>query len=269
MRAGASFVASPSPPLDRRRGAFSVLNMKKASLLAGLIMVLVFIASAQASVTMLGTRIIYPADASEQALRFSNPDDHPNLVQVWLDDGRSGDAHALSSPFLVIPPVFRVEPHGGQMVRLSYVGAALPQDRESLFFLNFLQVPALKADSVGENQLVLTVRSRMKLFYRPTALASEADAARAPDGLAFSIDSTGSAATVVVDNSSAYHVVVQQATLLQGEQQQALARATVISPFQQLRWPLTRVPVERSDLRMQLRIVNDFGAEVVRDYPLH
>lgn len=83
-------------------------------------MVLVFIASAQASVTMLGTRIIYPADASEQALRFSNPDDHPNLVQVWLDDGRSGDAHALSSPFLVIPPVFRVEPHGGQMVRLSY-----------------------------------------------------------------------------------------------------------------------------------------------------
>lgn len=235
-------------------------------------MVLVFIASAgaHASVTMLGTRVIYPADAGEQALRFSNPDDHPNLVQVWIDDGRAGaaDTDALPSPFLVVPPVFRVEPRGGQVVRLSYVGMALPQDRESLFFLNFLQVPALKADSVGDNQLVLTVRSRMKLFYRPASLASEADAARAPDALAFSIESTDTAASVVVHNASPYHVVVQQAALLVAGQEQVLTRATVISPFQQLRWPLARVPADVSSLRVQLRVVNDVGVEVLHDYPL-
>lgn len=236
-------------------------------------MVLVFIASADAhaSVTMLGTRAIYPASAGEQALRFSNPDDHPNLVQIWLDDGRTGatdGAENLPSPFLVIPPVFRMEPRSGQVVRLSYVGATLPQDRESLFFLNFLQVPALKAGSVGDNQLVLTVRSRMKVFYRPAGLDSEADAARAPDALSFAIDNAGAGANMVVRNASAYHVVLQQAALLVNGQPQALVRATLIRPFQELRWPLPQMPVELSRLRMQLRIVNDVGVEVVRDYPV-
>ena len=97
-------------------------------------MLLVFLLSAHASasVTMLGTRVIYPADAGEQVLRFSNPDDHPTRVQLWLDDGHAGRPDGQASPFLVIPPVFRIEPHGGQVVRLSYIGAALPQDRESL-----------------------------------------------------------------------------------------------------------------------------------------
>ncbi|ALU88652.1 putative pili assembly chaperone protein [Herbaspirillum rubrisubalbicans M1] len=228
-------------------------------------------AGAHASVTMLGTRVIYPASASDQALRFSNPDDHPNLVQVWLDDGHTENAAPGPSPFMVIPPVFRVEPRGGQVVRLSYVGAALPQDRESLFFLNFLQVPALKADSVGENQLVLTVRSRMKLFYRPLGLDNEEEAARAPDALTFVIEpaGAGAGASIVARNASAYHVVLQQAALLSDGQPQELASATMIGPFEELRWPLAQTPADRTGLRLQLRIVNDVGVEIVRDYPLH
>ncbi|WP_044531139.1 fimbrial biogenesis chaperone [Herbaspirillum sp. B65] len=226
-------------------------------------------AGAHASVTMLGTRVIYPASASDQALRFNNPDDHPNLVQVWLDDGHTEDAAPLPSPFLVIPPVFRVEPRSGQVVRLSYVGAALPQDRESLFFLNFLQVPALKADSVGENQLVLTVRSRMKLFYRPLGLDNEEEAAHAPDALTFVIEQAGAGASIVARNASAYHVVLQQAALLSDGPAQELVSATMIGPFEELRWPLAQIPADRTRLRLQLRIVNDVGVEIVRDYPLH
>lgn len=233
-------------------------------------MLLVFLLSAHASasVTMLGTRVIYPADAGEQVLRFSNPDDHPNLVQLWLDDGHAGRPDGQASPFLVIPPVFRIEPHGGQVVRLSYIGAALPHDRESLFFLNFLQVPALKADSVNDNQLVLTVRSRMKVFYRPPALASEADAARAPAALSFAIDSSDGMASMVVRNGSGYHLMVQQADLVLGGQAQVLARTTVIQPFQELRWPLDHVPADRAGMRMRLRLLNDVGVEVPRDYPV-
>ncbi|MBS4679794.1 hypothetical protein, partial [Klebsiella pneumoniae] len=65
-----------------------------------------------------------------------------------------------------------------------------------------------------------------------------------------------------------YHVVVQQAALLVAGQEQVLTRATVISPFQQLRWPLARVPADVSSLRVQLRVVNDVGVEVLHDYPL-
>jgi fimbrial chaperone protein len=181
-------------------------------------MLLVFLlgAHASASVTMLGTRVIYPADAGEQALRFSNPDDHPNLVQLWLDDGHAGRPDGQASPFLVIPPVFRIEPRGGQVVRLSYAGAPLPQDRESLFFLNFLQVPALKADS-GQRQPTGADRAQPNesLLSSP-ALAGETDAARAPEALSFAIDSSDGTPGMVVRNGSGYHLMVQQADLVLG-----------------------------------------------------
>lgn len=45
--------------------------------------------SVQASVVMTGTRIIYPEGSREKVLQLSNKDDHPNLVQLWMDDGNN------------------------------------------------------------------------------------------------------------------------------------------------------------------------------------
>ena len=41
-----------------------------------------------ASVVMTGTRIIYPAQASNKSIQLKNPDQQPYIVQVQVDDGR-------------------------------------------------------------------------------------------------------------------------------------------------------------------------------------
>ncbi len=50
---------------------------------------------------------------------------------------------------------------------------ALPQDRESLFYLNVREIPP-KPDK--PNVLQLAMQSRIKLFYRPAAIVPETPA---------------------------------------------------------------------------------------------
>ncbi|SUV88436.1 chaperone protein [Bordetella pertussis] len=50
-------------------------------------------------------------------------------------------------------------------------GKTLPSDRESVFWLNVLEVPPKATPEEGHGVLQLTIRSRLKLFYRPKGLS--------------------------------------------------------------------------------------------------
>lgn len=82
-------------------------------------------------------------------------------------------------PFIATPPVFRIQPKAGQVVRVIYNNTKkLPQDRESVFWFNVLQVPPTNIGSdSGQNKMLVMLRSRIKLFYRPDGLGK-------PDSLA-------------------------------------------------------------------------------------
>lgn len=64
----------------------------------------------------------------------------------------------------------RVDPNGGAVLRIAYLKAPLPTDRESLFWLNILEVPPRDEDE--NNALQFSFRSRFKLFFRPSQLKS-------------------------------------------------------------------------------------------------
>lgn len=135
----------------------------------------------QASVVINGTRVIYHSDAKEVSVKISNNGPLPVLLQSWIDNG---DANAKPStikvPFVLTPPMNRVASGKGQTLRISYVGDALPADRESVFWLNVLEVPAKSQAKSEENRLQMAFRSRIKLFYRPVGLEGNAnDAAKA------------------------------------------------------------------------------------------
>lgn len=101
--------------------------------------------SAQASVVMTGTRIIYPEGSREKVLQLSNKDDHPNLVQLWMDDGNNQSSPSKSDvPFALTPQIFRMEANSGQVVRLTYITRNLPKNRESVFILTFTD-PRIKS----------------------------------------------------------------------------------------------------------------------------
>ena len=104
---------------------------------------LIFIAhSAYAGMTISGTRVIFPGNEREKTVRTTNKGTTPLLVQVWVDDGgKNDDINNIKVPFTVTPPVYRIEPGKGQSIRLIYNGMSLPQDRESVFWFNLLEIP--------------------------------------------------------------------------------------------------------------------------------
>jgi len=222
---------------------------------------------AVASVTMVGTRVIYPGDAREVTVQFNNRDAHANLVQVWLDTGNDKSTiETADAPFAVTPQIFRMNAHTGQMVRIVFTGSDLPSDRETMFFLNFSQIPATRASSQGSNKLVLMFGSRLKLFYRPKGLSGSP--AELPGKMTFARGEADGKPTLHVDNPTPWYAVVREAVLLDGTQQTVLARAAVIAPKSAVDWPLPAAGAARSGARLRLVLVNDHGSDTVTERAL-
>ncbi|KEY58579.1 fimbria/pilus periplasmic chaperone [Serratia sp. DD3] len=154
------------------------LNIRQ---LCGLAVIALFSSNSLASVVISGTRVIYPSDAKEVSVKLSNVGSSPVLVQSWIDKGdANAKPSAIQVPFVLTPPMNRIDPSKGQTLRISYTGGALPMDKESVFWLNVLEVPAKNEAKEAENRLQMAFRSRIKLFYRPTGLQGNAnDAAKA------------------------------------------------------------------------------------------
>ncbi|WP_147199796.1 molecular chaperone [Pantoea sp. CCBC3-3-1] len=135
-------------------------------------------ATVSASVVISGTRVIYPSDAREVSVKLSNVGKKPVLVQSWVDSGDSkAKPETIHVPFVLTPPINRVEAGKGQTLRISQTGEALPTDRESIFWLNILEIPAKDPKLKNENYLQMAFRSRIKFFYRPVNLAGNANSA--------------------------------------------------------------------------------------------
>ncbi|MFP3505732.1 molecular chaperone [Burkholderia sp. SIMBA_062] len=141
---------------------------------------------AQASVVITGTRVIFPGENREVTVRLMNDGDAPALVQAWIDTGDEKQSpEQIAVPFALTPSMFRLDPGKGQSLRMLYTGEPLPADRESLFWLNVLEVPP-KADANDDaNRIQLAFRTRIKVMYRPAGLPGSA--AKAIDQLSWRI----------------------------------------------------------------------------------
>lgn len=145
---------------------------------------------AQASVVITGTRVIYPADQREVNIQLTNNGTSPALVQAWVDPYTEpgqpkSEVKEQDIPFVLSPPVFRINPKEGQTIRLMYVGNDLPQDRESVFYFNVLDIPPSPSGEQAENYLQLAINSKLKLFYRPSAVSKNLN--KLKDELRFSL----------------------------------------------------------------------------------
>ncbi len=153
-----------------------------------------------ASVVITGTRVIYPLSSASVTVRLLNDGSQPSLVQAWAD---AGDANAApnesTAPFVVTPPVFRIEPKAGQALRLTLTDTGLPRDRESVYWLNVLDIPPKPAAS-NTNYLQMAVRTRIKIFVRPDNLNQTVDeAARSLQW------ATGNNGEIIIRNPGAYY----------------------------------------------------------------
>ena len=180
-----------------------------------------------ASVVISSTRVIYPADAHDITVRLTNRRPVPALVEAWIEhDGPHATPDAV--PFAITPPLFRLEAGKGQALRVHRLPAALPSDRESLFWLNVLDVPAEASKAVDGTTLKMAVRSRLKLFVRPPGLPGSAN--RAPGRLAWQLVEEGGLPVLRIDNPTPFHVTISRVVI--GD---ALDfRGEMVGPFSQL-----------------------------------
>lgn len=217
-------------------------------------------APAMAGVIINGTRVVYPQGEGEVTVRLANKGEKPALVQAWLDDGDANSTPDTSRvPFLLTPPIFRMEGGKGQSLRMTYTNEPLPADRESLFWLNVLDIPPKSEKDPGDSTLQFAFRTRIKVFYRPKGLAIDVSAA--PEALKWQIKQAGGSAALVVNNPTPYHMTVSNAAVVADgkEYPQKEESAGMVAPFQSMTIPLAAVPATTGQ-EVKFTSINDYGA---------
>jgi len=161
--------------------------------------------NAQAGLMTVGTRIVYPADSDGRTLLIANTNPWPVLVQTWVDQGEGAPAEA-NAPFVVLPAILRLEPSASQNLRIIHTGAPLPEDRESLFWLNLYEVPPTDsaADPDGA-RLTLTFNTQLKVLWRPAGLTAPVDLA---SQLQFRLERQDGRWCVLAHNQTPWHASI-------------------------------------------------------------
>ncbi|MCW9548358.1 fimbrial chaperone [Klebsiella oxytoca] len=208
--------------------------------------------NACADIVISGTRVIYPQSSKDVTVKMENRGTKPLLVQSWLDDGRDTvNPQELKLPFIVTPPVSRIDPSKGQTVRITWTQQSLAQDRESLFWFNVLEVPPKAKDGDSQNVLQLAFRTRIKMFFRPDGLPG--DPAIAAGNLKWSQQGTA----LIANNSSPYYVSMAKATITVNGKKIEVDSHT-IPPLSNETIPVKNAPALRGG-KIEYTAINDFG----------
>lgn len=219
------------------------------------------IGTANASVVIGGTRVVFPAANGEVTVRLTNNGIQPALVEAWIDNGDpESTPDNANVPFLITPPLARMNAGKGQSLRIVYTGQPLPKDRESLFWLNVLEIPPKPTAKQGEEQntLQFAVRSRLKLFFRPANLAG--DASSAPQQISWTVVADGTGYSLEARNPTPYHITFTKLTL-SVDNVSYTPDSGMVAPLSSQRLPiknLSRAPAAGSVV--EYTAINDFGA---------
>lgn len=221
-----------------------------------------------ASVVMLNTRVIYPADSPSQTIQLTNKDNIPYVMQMWSDiNNPASTPENADGPFVVVPVLFRIEPQTGQSVRLIFTGKDLPHDRESLFYLNSVQIPPKNMASQAENQMLVVLRNRIKIFYRPKTIAGSSDTVA--QQLRFSLNQQASQWVMTVHNDSGYYASIIKAVAVIGNKNVPF-KANMVAPKSQASWILEKGAQSPAGAqKVKFTLVNDYGGHTNLESPLN
>lgn len=216
---------------------------------------------AQASIVITGTRVVYDASQREVTVKLNNDGAAPMLVQSWIDEGNAeATPDTSSAPFVLTPPIARIDPSKGQALRIRFTGQkALPQDKESLFWLNVLEVPPASAE--GQNRLKIAFRSRVKLFYRPAGLPS--NPTQAAEQLQWRLQRSGADSLLECRNDSPYYVSLGKVSVSAGGQTVSPTldiNSSILAPGERKQIPLKGIAASAGTV--DYTSISDLGAMI-------
>ena len=200
----------------------------------------VFSASVNAGVVIGGTRVIYDGGKKEASLSVNNPDSVPFLIQSWIDTQSGG---AEKAPFIITPPLYRLDQGQQNVMRIVRAGN-LPEDKESMFWLNIKSIPSAPKK---ENTLQVAVKTRIKLIYRPASLKGSV-----PELLADQLTWQKTGNQVQVTNPTKFYMNFNQITV----NGKALPDVTFVAPGSSARFDL---PAGVSSGAVVFKLISDYG----------
>jgi chaperone protein EcpD len=252
-------------------------TLKTFFAMAGFVAAMISGIPAHASVTIEGTRVVYPSDAKEVTIKLSNNEKRPSLVQTWLDNANQDAGPGKADvPFVLTPPVSRIDPGKSQTLRLSYTGEPLAKDKETLFWLNVLDIPPKTksesdAGSGDQARLNFAFRTRIKVFFRPAGLPFPVT--DAPSKLQWKLvpADKGKGYAFEVTNPTPYHISFSSISLKVGDRTfTSLENKGMVAPNGTQRFAampdVTAMP--GSGAKVAFEIINDYGGKQALEAPL-
>lgn len=211
------------------------------------------VTTVQAALTISTTRIVHGTDSRSSSVIVANPSDRIFATQAWVNTEQ--DDTVTPVPLIASPALFRLDPGKEQMVQINRLPNDLPKDRESLFYFNVQEIP--QQDKTDANILNIALRTRIKLFYRPSELKS-----RPEDHLKelkWSVKMLNGKPHLEVDNPSPYHFTFNRLRINANGHEQNLQATAMVAPFAQQTYAL---PDKRlaPNAMVTFSILNDYGA---------
>ncbi|EIF35487.1 P pilus assembly protein, chaperone PapD [Burkholderia sp. Ch1-1] len=225
--------------------------------------------SIHASVTIGGTRVVYPLEQREVTVKLDNDSNKPSLVQVWIDDGKpDAKPGEIKVPFVITPPIFRMDAKKAQTLRVMYTGEPLPQDRESVYWLNVLDIPP-KAGAVPDaNTLSLAYRTRIKVFARPDKLPGKPEDAAAQLRWSITASADGKGQAVSVSNPTPYYVSFSEIGVESGGHTFRNDQGGMVAPRTSAALPIAKMNGVAAGAKVHYIAINDYGGPIDGDAAL-
>lgn len=229
---------------------------------------LLFSSQGWAALVIEGSRVIFSSDQREGSLRLMNGSDKPILVQAWVDDGSAQGTpqNAGDVPVIPLPSLFRIEPRRPYTLRLLATPITLPQDRESLFWLNLNEIPASSPQpQASPFQLKVQVRMQLKLLYRPVQIRDSVDKRTASQQ--FQLLRENGEMKLKVTNPTPFYAIYSRAEIETAGQKAQPVELAIFAPFESKTLSLPE-SITWTPKRIRFALINDQGNEEVAEKKL-
>lgn len=208
-------------------------------------------------ITLHSMRIIYP-ESAKKGVTFSltNNTEQTYLMQSWIqhldmntgqvaDEVESTDNTANAIPFIITPPLKRIEAGEKLTLLIRQTSRDLPTDLESVFFVSVKAIPSTQEKNTQANsQLIVAIVNNIKLFYRPDGLP-KGGVKQAATSLRFSQQGD----RLIVDNPTPFYFTFAYLAI-GGETVDSSELRILVPPKGQAKYPLPKEA--KGDVQWQL-----------------
>ena len=149
------------------------------------------------------------------------------------------------APFLITPPLFRLDGKQENVLRIIRTGGNLPADRESLFWLNIKSIPSSERNA-NINTLQIAIKTRIKLLYRPASITGN------PEDMTTQLSWHTRGNQLIIENPTPFYMNFQEIKL-DGKK---VDKATYAAPKSET---VFTTPENITAHTVSWKIINDYG----------